>query len=84
MFTQSLAQDVRFGVRMLRKAPGFTTVATLTLALGIGAIATIFTAAYDFLLRPLPFSHSDRLVMVKRYNAKLAQSGWTDPPSFKY
>jgi predicted permease len=83
-FVETLAQDLRFGARMLRKAPGFTAVAVLTLALGIGATATIFAAAHDFLLRPLPFSHSDRLVMVKRYDPKLTQSGWTDPPSFKY
>jgi putative ABC transport system permease protein len=83
-FIEALARDLRFGVRMLRKAPGFTAVAVLTLALGIGATATIFAAAYDFLLRPLPFSHSDRLVMVKRYDPRLLQSGWTDPPSFKY
>ena len=76
MFIQTLVQDLRFGVRMLRKAPGFTTVAVLTLVLGIGATTTVFTAAYDFLLRPLPFSHSDRLVMVKRYDVKLEQSGW--------
>jgi putative ABC transport system permease protein len=76
--------DVRYGIRALRKNPGFTAVAVLTLALGIGVTTTIFTAANDFLLRPLPFANSDRLVMVKQYNRALAQSGWTDPPTFKH
>src|SRR5208282_4506159 len=77
-------QDLRFALRMLRKSPGFTAVAVLTLALGMGMTTTIFSAANDFLLRPLPFGSSERLVLVKQYNQKLAQSGWTDPPSFKY
>ena len=81
---ESLLQDFRYALRILRKSPSFAVVAVLTLALGIGVTATIFTAANDFLLRPLPFVNSDRLVMVKRYDQKLAQSGWTDPPSFKY
>jgi predicted permease len=76
--------DVRYGIRALRKNPGFTAVAVLTLALGIGVTTTIFTAANDFLLRPLPFANSDRLVMVKHYDRALAQSGWTDPPTFKH
>ncbi len=76
--------DVRYGIRALRKNPGFTAVVVLTLALGIGVTTTIFTAANDFLLRPLPFANSDRLVMVKHYDRALAQSGWTDPPTFKH
>ncbi len=66
-FIETLVQDVRFGLRLLVKDPGFTVVAVITLALGIGVTTTIFTAANDFLLRPLPFSNSERLVMVKRY-----------------
>ena len=77
-------QDLRYSLRMLVKNPSFTAIAVLTLALGIGANTAIFTAANDFLLRPLPFSNSDRVVMVKQYNQKLMQSGWTDPPTFKY
>ncbi|HYL85920.1 MAG TPA: ABC transporter permease [Candidatus Angelobacter sp.] len=76
--------DVRYGIRALRKNPGFTAVAVLTLALGIGVTTAVFSAANDFLLRPLPFANSDRLVMVKHYDRALAQSGWTDPPTFKH
>src|SRR5690349_13722415 len=54
--------DLRFGLRQLLKYPGFTVVAVLTLALGIGANTAIFTVAYGVLLKPLPLPQSDRLV----------------------
>jgi putative ABC transport system permease protein len=56
--------DVRFAVRQLRRSPGFTVVAAVTLALGIGANSAIFALADAALLRPLPFPESDRLVMI--------------------
>lgn len=69
-----LLQDLRYALRQLRKSPGFTATAIVTLALGIGANTAVFSAIDAILIKPLPFPHGDELMLVRQYAPKEASS----------
>lgn len=76
-------QDIRYGIRLLLKAPSFSIVATIALALGIGANTAIFSVVNAVLLKPLPFANSDQLMMVwETDSVRGGQRGTASYPNF--
>jgi putative ABC transport system permease protein len=80
---ETLIQDIRFGIRMLLKAPGFSIVATIALALGIGANTAIFSVVNGVLLRPLPYPDSERLMNIwETHSQRGIERGSSSYPNF--
>src|ERR1700730_6926226 len=75
----SIISDCRYGLRQLRKSPGAATVIVFTLALAIGATTAIFSVVYGVLLRPLPYSDSNRIMSVFEVTSKGRPSRHADP-----
>jgi hypothetical protein len=73
---ESLIKDIHFGWRVLWKAPGFSIIAVLTLALGIGATTAIFSVAYSVLIKPLPYPDPEKLVLVAQDDRSNQASDW--------
>jgi putative ABC transport system permease protein len=78
-FLETLLQDVRFGLRTLRRAPGFAAIAILTLALGIGSTTAIFSVVYGVLLRPLSYPKPDQIVRLWEVNSAGGRMSFADP-----
>src|SRR5262249_17989719 len=72
---ETILQDARFGLRMLLKNPGFTAVAIITMALGLGANTALFSVVNGVMLKSLPFKEPERLVFVQESNAKFPPPG---------
>jgi predicted permease len=76
---ETLIKDLRFGIRSLAKRPGFTAIAVLTLALGIGASTAIFSVVDGVLLRSLPYPDPDQIVQLREVNERGTRIAFTEP-----
>src|SRR5256714_14976886 len=76
-----MIREIRYAIRQLAKHPGFTLVSALTRGLGIGANTAIFSVVNALLLRPLPYPHSDRLVLL-RERSETFESGSVSYPNY--
>ena len=80
---EDLLRDLRYGLRMLRRAPAFSTVAILTLALGIGAAAAVFSVVNGVLLRPLPYPDPDRIAQLFQVDQTGRRGANVSEPNFE-
>ena len=76
---ETLIKDIRYGIRSLAKRPGFTVIAVITLALGIGASTAIFSVVDGVLLRSLPYPQPEEIVQLREVNERGAQVPFTEP-----
>src|SRR5215212_152542 len=79
MTMETLIKDLRYGIRSLAKRPGFTAIAVLTLALGIGASTAIFSVVDGVLLRSLPYPDPDQIVQLREINERGSRMPFTEP-----
>src|SRR5271170_3186385 len=80
---QRLGWELRYALRQLRKAPGFTVTAVLTLAVGVGATTAIFSAVYGLLLKSLPFEDADRIVALSETHPQVKGGAEATYPDYE-